>query len=122
MKKTKNDIILIAILLLLAAAGFLLFSALKTGGDTVVVLIDGVESASYPLGVDTEVVIKTEGGTNTLVISGGSAYVKTADCPDGICAAHRPVKNVGETIVCLPHSLVIKVESKAAENNIDIAI
>lgn len=122
MKKTKNDIILIAVLLLFAAAGLLLFSALKTGGDTVVVLIDGVESASYPLAVDTEVVIKTENGTNVLVISGGRAYVKTADCPDGICAAHRPVHNVGETIVCLPHSLVIKVESKTSESSLDIAI
>ncbi len=118
----KNDIVLIAVLLLLAAAGLLLFNALKTGGDTVVVLIDGVESASYPLSVDTEVFIDTADGVNTLVISGGKAYVRDADCPDGICVSHRPVSMVGETIVCLPHSLVIKIEAKSGEGDIDIAI
>ncbi len=120
-KKTKNDIMLITVLLLLAAVGLFLFNALKTGGDTAVVYIDGEITASYPLSVDTEVVIETEGGVNTLVIKEGRAYIKDADCPDGICEQHRPIKNVGETIVCLPHRLVVKIASKA-ENSIDIAI
>ena len=118
----KNDIILIAVLLLVSAAGFLLFNALKTGGDTVVVLIDGVERASYSLSLDREEVIETAGGINTLVISGGKAYIKDADCPDGICVSHRAVSMVGETIVCLPHSLVIKIESKLPEHSLDIAV
>ncbi|MBR5538522.1 MAG: NusG domain II-containing protein [Clostridia bacterium] len=124
MEKTnkRNDIILIAVLLLLTAAGLLLFNALKVGGDTVVVLIDGNESASYSLSVDKEVVIETENGKNVLVIRDGMAFVKDADCPDGICAEHRPITKVGETIVCLPHSLVIKVESKSAEQTLDIII
>ena len=120
--KKRNDIILIAVLLLLTAAGLLLFNALKVGGDTVVVLIDGKESASYPLSVDKEVVIETENGKNVLVIKDKIAFVKEADCPDGICVEHRPVSKVGETIVCLPHSLVIKIESKSAEQTLDIII
>ena len=118
----KNDIILIAILLLCSAAGFLLFNALKTEGDIAVVLIDGEESASYSLSVNTEVVIETESGRNILVIKDGEAYVKDADCPDGICVSHRPVSKVGETIVCLPHSLVIKIDSRTAEQTLDIII
>lgn len=120
--KKRNDIILIAVLLLLTAAGLLLFNAFKVGGDTVVVLIDGKESASYPLSVDKEVVIETENGKNVLVIKDKIAFVKEADCPDGICVEHRPVSKVGETIVCLPHSLVIKIESKSAEQTLDIII
>ena len=120
--KKRNDIILIAVLLLLTAAGLLLFNALKVGGDTVVVLIDGKESASYLLSVDKEVVIETENGKNVLVIKDKIAFVKEADCPDGICVEHRPVSKVGETIVCLPHSLVIKIESKSAEQTLDIII
>ena len=120
--KKRNDIILIAVLLLLATAGLLLSRLFKTEGDTAVVIIDGVESARYPLDTDIEVVIETENGVNTLVISGGKAYVSVADCPDGICSSHRPVSMVGETIVCLPHSLVIKIESEKAAETLDIAI
>ena len=77
--KKRNDIILIAVLLLLTAAGLLLFNAFKVGGDTVVVLIDGKESASYPLSVDKEVVIETENGKNVLVIKDKIAFVKEAE-------------------------------------------
>lgn len=118
----RNDIILVAILLLITAAGLLLFNVFKTNGDTVVVLIDGVESASYPLSKDIEVIIETENGVNTLVIRGGKAYVSHADCPDGICVSHRAVSMVGETIVCLPHSLVIKIVSETPDGSLDIAI
>jgi len=118
----KNDIILIAVLLLISAAGFLLFNAFKTDGDIAVVLINGAESGRYPLSADTEVVIRTEKGENVLVIKDGKATVKYADCPDGICVSHRPVSKAGETIVCLPHSLVIKIESQAKEQTLDIII
>lgn len=118
----KNDIVLIAILLLIAVAGLLLFNALKEDGDTVVVLIGGNETSRYSLSEDIETVITTENGVNTLVISGGKAYVSEADCPDGICSAHRPISKVGESIVCLPHELVIKIESKAPAQTLDIAI
>lgn len=119
--KTRNDIILAGVLLLIAAAGFLLFNLFKSEGDVAVVLIDGAESARYMLSEDMTVVIKTEHGENTLVIEEGRAFVKDADCPDGICAAHAPISNVGESIVCLPHKLVIKINSTAPENSIDAA-
>lgn len=121
-KKTRNDIILAGVLLLLAAAGFLLFTLLKSDGDVAVVLIDGKEQARYPLTEDVSVVISAHDGVNTLVIRGGRAYIGDADCPDGICVDHSPVSHVGETIVCLPHKLVIKIESESSEKTLDIAV
>jgi len=32
-----------------------------------------------------------------------------ADCPDKICVKHTNIKNAGETIICLPHKLVIEI-------------
>lgn len=118
----KNDIILIAILLLVAAAGFLLFSALRTDGDIAVVLIDGEEVARYPLDKDFQKDIITEYGKNVLTIKDGKAFVKEADCPDGICVSHRAVWRVGDTIVCLPHKLVIRIDSGRAEKTVDAVI
>ena len=52
----------------------------------------------------------------------GEAYVSEADCPDGICAAHRPISHVGETIVCLPHRVVIKVETSVVQDAPDMVV
>ena len=120
-KKIRNDVILAVVLLLLAAA--MLFWQLRgTEGDFAVVLIDGVETARYALDTDTEVEIITDGGgTNTLVIRDGEAFVETANCPDLVCAGHRAISRVGETIVCLPHKLVIKIAASTDAGGVDMA-
>ena len=117
-RKVRNDILLIVAVLLLAAIAFLLFHFTGTQGDRVVVLIGGERTASYPLSEDLEMVIRTGEESNTLVIRDGKAQVTAATCPDGICVDHHPISKSGETIVCLPHQVVIKVE--AGENEVDI--
>ena len=87
-------------------------------GERVVVLIGGEEKASYSLSEDLETVIRTGEETNTLVIREGKASVTEATCPDGICKNHAPISKAGETIVCLPHQVVVKVV--AAENEVDV--
>ena len=118
----KNDFILIAILLLLAVAGIALFTALQSGGDTVLLLIDGREEARFSLSAAVERQVVTSAGENTLVIADGKAYISAADCPDGICVAHRPISKVGETIVCLPHRVVVKVVRDGSVTAPDIVV
>lgn len=113
--KAKNDIILIAalvILALVAGAALLLF---KPEGDTVSVSVDGEAIAEYPLSEDREVEIESEGGYNILIIEDGKARVESANCPDGICSAHRPIARDGESIICLPNKVVVEVH--AAESD-----
>ena len=121
MQKVKNDIILAVVLLLISVAGLLLYKAFQSEGEYAVVLIDGKESARFELSQDTEYVITAGGGTNTLVIKDGKADIIAADCPDGSCADHAPVSKSGETIVCLPHGVVIAIKaSDSADNEIDM--
>ena len=114
-RKLRNDVIFVGVLLaavLLAGAVLLL---LQREGDTVTVTVDGVPFGTYPLSEDRTVEIRTgrEGEElNLLVIRGGRAFVETATCPDGICAAHKPISRDGESIVCLPHKVVITVRVK----------
>ena len=110
LKTIRNDIIFIAALLVIVAAiggGFFL---LRPEGSTVTATVDGVTYGTYSLSVDTVVDIQTgDGQLNRLVIQDGKAYVETATCPDGICASHRFISRRGESIVCLPHKVVITV-------------
>ncbi len=109
-RKFRNDLIFIAVLLAVVALAGLAFLLLRGEGDTVTVTVDGQLYGTYPLSEDRTVDIRTgEGGgqLNRLVIRGGTASVETATCPDGICAAHKPISRDGESIVCLPHKVVI---------------
>ena len=121
-KKIRNDIILAAALLFLAAAAMLFWHFGKADGDFAVVLIDGAEIARYSLDTDMSVEITTDGGgTNTLVIRSGEAFVEAANCPDLVCVGHRAISRVGETVVCLPHKLVIKITASSSAGGVDMA-
>lgn len=120
-RKRRNDLIFIAVLaavVMLAGAGLYF---LRGAGDCVTVTVDGVLCGTYPLAADTTVDIPVAAGQNRLVIQDGAAYMDYADCPDGICAAHRPISRMGESIVCLPHKVVVTVVT-AADNGPDIVV
>ncbi len=122
-KKLRNDIILAVIVIAVAAIGLLLLNVLKTEGDFAVVKIDGKETARYPLSVNTEVVIETnDNGKNTLVIEEKKVFMKDANCPDKICEGHSKISFKGETIVCLPHKVVIEIVAEDSENELDVVI
>ena len=94
------------------------FFFLRGEGDTVTVSVDGKHYGTYPLHTDLTLSIRTgEDGEeeNLLVIRDGTARVESATCPDGICAAHKPISREGESIVCLPHRVVITVQTSDGE-------
>lgn len=121
-KKIRNDFILAAVILVIAVAGLLIANLTKTQGDFAVVKIDGVEKYRYPLSENVTLDIVTgdnEESINTLVIENGEAVMTEADCPDGICVAHRPISNTGESIVCLPHKIIVEIQSDEKDEGLD---
>ena len=110
-QKTKNDVRLIVTLLLLLAAATLALLLFRTEGDSVTVTVDGKLWGEFSLLEDRVVEIKNGDDYNRLIIRDGKAYVEYASCPDGICAAHRPVSYGGESIICLPNKVVIEVHT-----------
>ena len=124
-QKLRNDIILAVVIVLIATAGLLLFVFNREQGSTVSVKIDGTQIASYPLSENREVPIKTgdnDEHINVLVIKDGKASISEADCPDKICVETRAVSYVGETVVCLPHKLVIEITNQNADGGLDVAV
>ena len=51
---------------------------------------------------------------NTLQIKDGAAAVIEANCGDHTCVRMGAVSRDGETIVCLPHHLIVRVEGGEA--------
>ena len=121
----RNDLIFIVALLFAVSLFGLCFYLFRGEGDKVVVTVDGKTFSTYSLAEDVRVEIRTgESGEerNVLVIKDGQAYVENATCPDGICAGHKPVSREGESIVCLPHKVVITVYATDEEEAPDIIV
>ena len=113
-RKLRNDLILIGVLLVVLVLTGLAFWLFRGTGDTVVVRVNGEVWNTYPLSVDRTVEIRTgEHGENLniLVIEGRKVWVTEANCKGGYCAAHWPISLDGDTITCLPHRVIITVES-----------
>ena len=115
----KKDIILIAVII--AASVIAAFIAFTTSheGSTVVITVSGEEYGRYPIDTDRVITVDTDSGINEITINNGEAYVSYADCPQGICAHHKPVSRSGESIICVPHEVVISIESEDFEGGYD---
>lgn len=112
-KKLMADIILIGTLLIVSLSVFLIINLTKEEGAMAVVTVDGQKVAEYPLSRDGE--YSLNGGTNTLVIEGGKAYVTYASCPDGLCINQGRISMIGERIVCLPNRVMIEIVGEGEE-------
>lgn len=47
---------------------------------------------------------------NLLSVSSSGVSMEAADCPDQICVHHIPIMREGESIICLPHRLVVEIK------------
>lgn len=114
-KKLKWDVCFIVAVLF---AAFILWGLTDGFGrkeaDSVQILQDGELIDTCPLWEDDERVISTKEkeGYNLLMISGGKAFLSDADCPDRLCVKQKAISRNGESIICLPHKLVIRIVAK----------
>lgn len=104
----KSDIILI-VSIFLVCVSLAVLSFNKGGANKIRVTVNGTEYATYNIYRNGEHTIKTKNGTNVLVIENGTAYFKESDCPDKTCENMGKIKNLGESIVCLPHRVIAEV-------------
>ena len=111
----KNDILL-AIILLFAGLGlFLIFSLVNKPGEYVNISVDGYICKTVSINEDAVIRIPETGEDyNVIEIKDGKVYVSYADCPDKICVKHKPILEVGQTIICLPHKLTVSVSGHDA--------
>ncbi|MCI1986526.1 MAG: NusG domain II-containing protein [Lactobacillus sp.] len=48
---------------------------------------------------------------NEIVTTGNQIQISEADCPDQVCVRKGKIAKPGQTIVCLPHKLLIEIKS-----------
>jgi len=110
-KKYIRDLILVGALLIAALLVLLVIrnrQERETRTDAVVTVRTADGDEVYPLNKDG--VFSLNGGTNTLVIENGEAWVSEANCPDKVCMGMGKISKNGEFIACLPNQVIIVVE------------
>ena len=134
----KADIILFIVLVAvgLAASAALTFShSDAVRGSKVIIESGGDLYARYPLAEDRTVVVPAPKQIsadapaanaddpasaqydyyNVVEISGGTVSVTEASCKNQVCVKHREISRTGESIVCLPNRLVVRIEGGSEE-------
>lgn len=120
---TRNDIILIITLLILSGALMLILTVSQKRGSVVVVSVDGKDIASFSLNEDTRYVISGyHGGENELVVKDGEAYLESASCPDKLCVHMGKISKAGQSIICLPHKVVIEIRGEKDKAEYDTIV
>lgn len=109
-KKMLHDLILVGAVLAAALAVYALVNVLGRDGQTVVVTVDGTVIAEKPITVNDAVEIKDADGYNRVVIDNREVYMESADCPDKVCVKTGRISRAGETIICLPHKVVVEIK------------
>ena len=116
--KLKRDFILIATFLCAALMIYAFLYLTSSEGDMVVVKVDGAVIKELPLNQDAEFTVPGyQGGINSITIRNGSVLVSDADCPDKLCVKMGRINRAGETIVCLPHRVVVEIKMDSVSDN-----
>ncbi len=110
----KADIAIIGVVIALTATLIVLY----LGGfrnvlaQNLTISVDGKIYGIYPLDEDMEIKI---GDSNICTIKDGKVSMTYADCPDQSCIHSMSISRAGESIVCLPNKVVLKITGQSGD-------
>lgn len=120
--KKADAVLVVSVLAFSVVLGILLIlNAQNSSAGWAVAERDGKEILRLSLSRNQSVRIEDgDGGCNVVTVQDGAVRVSEADCPDKICISQGEIRIPGQTIVCLPHRLLIRLEGTGAcEETID---
>lgn len=130
MVKLKKADILVIILIVIASFLIYFFTNKLPKEDAnlakkVVITVDGKVFKEIPLTKDTDekIDINTVYGKNEVVIEKGEVHMHESNCKDKICIKMGKISVPGDSIICLPNRLIVKIVSeKRNDNDLDLVI
>jgi len=122
MKRGDYTIIIGLLIIVLGAYGFVFYKGLSTD-DKILTMTQNQEIVhKFKIDDTYNKIIKIEDGDryNIIHIENGSVWIEEANCLNQVCVKHSGIEKIGETIVCLPHKLIIEI--KGDKKSLDIIV
>ncbi|HZJ57580.1 MAG TPA: NusG domain II-containing protein [Clostridia bacterium] len=125
MRPKIGDIFVYIFIIVLVGLSFLGLKTMGNRGDRKMVqieldgeIIESVEmSETEPEGTTREIRIDTgDGGYNIVRISAGDVGITDANCPDRLCVISPRINTPGQSIVCIPHRLIVRIIGREPED------
>lgn len=116
LKPTVADLVAVAAVLLLALGTWLAVLPGSAGSEVEISVADRA-TERYRLTEAHELRISSRGVDLTVVIDGGEVYVAEATCEDGVCLATGRISRSGESIICAPAGVAVRIVG--GEANVD---
>lgn len=118
------DLPIILLLCLLSFLPLVIFGITRDTNDNqsntekiAVLRIDGKETKRFTLDSDKETYTyryeDPDGDYNIIEVAGDKIRISEANCGDQVCVRRGWAEKDGDTIVCLPHKLVIEIQDQA---------
>lgn len=104
------DFILILLLMMASFTPFLLLNRHQGSSALAQLRVNSQVVKTFDLRQDQTYTYKSQDGDiNEIEVKGGKIAIVFANCGDQICVRKGFIDKTGQTIVCLPHRLVIEV-------------
>ena len=126
LKKRKKDLIFIFSILIFAVFLLLIqrvYGNAQGEAGLVKITVDQKLYGTYDLNKNQTITIQNDLGINTIQIQNKDVWMEEADCPDGYCKEQGHISKNKQTIVCLPHKLVVEISDdseKSESDSVDI--
>ena len=124
----KMDIVIIAVLLILSFTPHLIFFKTSQKGSKnnyAIIKVDGKIHKKIDLSKvkkSEKVNLNLPNGKNTLLIKNNSIQMYSANCNDALCVKQGNISKVGQTIICLPHKLIIEIKGDELDSKDDLIL
>lgn len=124
----KMDIVIIAVLLIISFTPHLIFFKTSQKGSKnnyAIIQVDGKIHKKIDLSKvkkSEKVNLNLPNGKNTLLIKNNSIQMDSANCNDALCVKQGNISKVGQTIICLPHKLIIEIKGDELDSKDDLIL
>ena len=108
----KADFVLMIALIIVGIASSVAVSLSSSLGNKVVIESRGSVYGTYSLGENRTIKIRNGDSTNIVRIKNGKVKMIEASCKNQICVHHAAIDKTGQSIICLPNRVVVRIEGK----------
>lgn len=119
-----GDFIVFAVIIAVACAIWIHLAMIQTNQTYGEIWVDGTLQQQIKLGDDVEKNITFDGRVSEVKIQIDGKQMKfiQSECYDHICEKTGWISKVGQTAVCLPNRVMIKITGNSTDNGVDAIV